>query len=350
MKKALITIGIIILVLLSSFFGAYVYVKDQLGPVVEGEATEEVKITVPNGMSVSEVGDLLKEKGLIKNSKIFYYSVRFPFILDIMFKDENADNNFALKSGTYTVQNNLNVIEVQKLLSSGQQEYVKISFPEGLTISKIANILEDNGICSSSDFISASKDINNVRKFNIEGDTLEGYLFPDTYFFTLNMDADQIVEIMVDNFFEKIKSVENIPHDMKELHEIVKLASIVEREYRVADEAPLIASVFKNRLRHNIGLYSCATIVYIMTEIQGREHPKRVLISDTKIDSPYNTYLYAGLPPGPISNPGLVALDASVNTPKTDYYFFQIVDQNEGRHVFATTFDEHKINHTLNVK
>ena len=135
-----------------------------------------------------------------------------------------------------------------------------------------------------------------------------------------------------------------------DLFQTVTLASIVEREYRVEDEAPLIASVFKNRLRRNIGLYSCATVEYILTEIEGRPHPDRILIEDTKIDNPYNTYKWAGLPPGPISNPGMVALRASSDTPKTNYYFFQIVDPAEGRHVFTTSFEEHIESHSLYTK
>ena len=123
------------------------------------------------------------------------------------------------------------------------------------------------------------------------------------------------------------------------------MASIVEKEYKVKEEAPLIASVFKNRIRHNIGLYSCATIVYIITEIQGKPHPNRILTKDTKIDNPYNTYKWAGLTPGPISNPGLTALDAVINTPKTSYFFFQVKDEKKGTHVFTETFEEHKTNH-----
>lgn len=106
-----------------------------------------------------------------------------------------------------------------------------------------------------------------------------------------------------------------------ELHEFVTLASVVEREYRVKSEAPLISSVFTNRLKHGIGLYSCATIEYILTEIQGKPHPDRITYDDLKIDSPYNTYKWAGLPAGPISNPGLVAFSAALNPAKTDYYF-----------------------------
>lgn len=351
MKKKLIIISTVVFILLAGLFGGIFFVKSQLMPVVPGEATNQVRIEIPYGTTVSQVANILEENQLIKNGKIFYYSVRFPFILDLFFGEENQDNDFQLKSGTYYINNNLNAVEIQKLLSSGQQEFVKIVIPEGLTISAIGAMLEENKVCSKEEFVYAAKNPGNAEKFGLAGRTLEGYLFPDTYFFNHGMDADHVCEVMVENFLEKIKTVKNLSaKNAKELHEIVKLASIVEKEYRVPEEAPLIASVFKNRLRHNIGLYSCATVVYILTEIQGREHPKRVLIKDTKIDSPYNTYLYAGLPPGPISNPGLIALDAAVNTPKTDYYFFQIVDPKEGRHVFSETFEEHKINHTLNVK
>ena len=116
---------------------------------------------------------------------------------------------------------------------------------------------------------------------------------------------------------------------------------MVEREYRVAEEAPLIASVFKNRIEENIGLYSCATIEYIITEILGKPHPDVITYDDLKIDSPYNTYKWAGLPPSPISNPGLVALKASANPPKTEYYYFTLKDEARGTHTFSRSFSSH---------
>jgi UPF0755 protein len=121
----------------------------------------------------------------------------------------------------------------------------------------------------------------------------------------------------------------------------VILASIVEREYRVASEASLIASVFTNRIKENWGLYSCATIEYIITEIEGRPHPDVITAEDTQINSPYNTYKWAGLPPGPISSPGLVALNAACNPADTDYYYFRVADSAVGRHYFSENFSEH---------
>ena len=147
---------------------------------------------------------------------------------------------------------------------------------------------------------------------------------------------------MVENFFNTIKKIEGYSElsDDKLLY-YVTLASIIEREYRIDDEAPLIASVFKNRLAKNIGLYSCATIEYIITEIQNRPHPDVITYADLAIDSPYNTYKWAGLTPGPISNPGEVALNAALNSAKTNYYFFRLVDANAGRHVFTKDFSKH---------
>ena len=154
---------------------------------------------------------------------------------------------------------------------------------------------------------------------------------------------------MVKNFIKVISSDEQTKKFLslsdKDFYNTIILASIVEREYRVKDEASSIAGVFTNRLKINMALQSCATVEYIITEIQGKPHPERILTKDTKIDSPYNTYKWAGLTPGPISNPGLTALDAATNTPKTPYFFFQVENENTGKHVFTETFEEHKINH-----
>jgi len=350
MKKALKILLVLFFLIIAVFISLFAYIKTQSSPVVKGETDTEVRIEIPYGMSVMSVAQVLKENNLIKNEKIFYYVARYPQIQKVLFPGEEK-SNFSLKSGIYHIHNNMTILEIQTLLSSGQQEYIKVAIPEGLTITKIAAILEENKVCSSADFISAAKNPEVAAKYSIPFSSCEGYLFPDTYFFTAGMKATDIVDIMVSNFQEKIKSVQNLSEkNAADLFETVKLASIVEREYRVEDEAPLIASVFKNRLRRTIGLYSCATVEYIITEIEGRPHPDRILISDTKIDSPYNTYLYAGLPPGPISNPGLVALDASTNTPKTQYYFFRVIDADAGRHVFSKDFDEHVQNNILYTK
>ena len=348
-KVFLILLCFLILIIAAGFLYCY----SQISPVkpLDISSEETVRFEVPMGTSTFKIAQDLQEKGLIKNSKFFYYFVRYPKLINVIFPDEQIPESIVLKSGIYHLNYGMNYGELVNALSSGQQEYIKLAIPEGKTISQIGKILEDNNICKQDDFKAVCYSPKILNKYNIAGESAEGFLFPETYFFTLGMTAQDAAEIMIETFFEKIKSIEGLSEKTpQELYNIVILASIVEREYRVADEAPLIASVFTNRLKQNIGLYSCATIVYIITEIQGRPHPDRVLLEDTKIDSPYNTYKWAGLTPGPISNPGLVALNAAANPPKTNYYFFQVVDSQEGRHVFTSTFDEHKASHNLSTK
>ena len=350
MKKILTVLLILLLLLAGAFAAAVVTVKKLASPVLSNDDGTKVRFEVPNGMSVSEAGKELEADGLIRNKKLFYYSARYPKLKAFLY-GKDSGTAFVLRSGIYYISPSMNIAEIQNVLSSGQQEYIKVSLPEGLTISKIAAELEEQNICAASDFIAVCKNADFAAACGISGETCEGFLFPDTYFLTAGMSAEAVAKIMIDNFFAKIQEIPTLAAmNSADLYNTVKLASIVEREYRVEDEAPLIASVFKNRLRRNIGLYSCATVEYILTEILGRPHPERILIEDTKIDNPYNTYVWAGLPPGPISNPGLVALRASADTPKTNYYFFQIVDPAAGRHVFTTSFEEHIESHSLYTK
>lgn len=348
MKKATKIILILISLCIIAIASVLFYAVNQFKPVSSDPEAQAVRFEVPYGTSAYQVTTKLKEQGLIKNSRIFYYLILRPKYLKTFYKDYEFPKNLEFKSGFYKISPNMNYAQIIQLLSSGKQEYVKLSFAEGLTISKIGAILEENGICKKDEFIAECKNQELVDEYKIPYNTVEGYLFPDTYYFDPVMNPKTIVRKMVDTFFEKIKSVPGLSEKTpEELNNIVILASIVEREYKVNDEAPMIASVFSNRIKEGMGLYSCATIEYIITEIQGKPHPERILNDDLKIDSPYNTYKWRGLTPGPISNPGLVALDAACNPAKTDYYFFQVVDADSGRHLFTKTFNEHKLNHIL---
>lgn len=350
MKKILTVFLILLLLIAAGLAAGAGILKHLAAPLSAADDNSKIRIEIPNGMSVSGAGSLLAENALIRNEKLFYYSARYPKFKAFLYGKGN-DQPFILRSGIYYISPSMNIAEIQEVLSSGQQEYIKVSLPEGLTISKIALELQENGICSAADFISVCKSPAFAEKNGIKGESVEGFLFPDTYFLTAGMTAEKVAQIMIDNFFARIQDIPTLAQmNAADLYQTVVLASIVEREYRVEEEAPLIASVFKNRLRRNIGLYSCATVEYILTEIEGRPHPERILIEDTKIDNPYNTYKWAGLPPGPISNPGLVALRASADTPKTNYYFFQIVDPAAGKHVFTTSFEEHIESHSLYTK
>jgi len=149
---------------------------------------------------------------------------------------------------------------------------------------------------------------------------------------------------MADNFFQRIAEMGGSASksmSAAELNKKIILASIVEREYRVPDEAAVMAGVFNNRLDIGMGLQSCATVEYIITEIQGRPHPEVLYNVDLEIRNPYNTYLYRGLPPGPIASPGEVAIRAAFDPSKTNYLYFRLMDPREGRHYFSRTFDDH---------
>ena len=288
----------------------------------------EQLFTIKRGTSVRKIAADLKEAGL----------VRFDYPTYLYFRLLNKP----VKAGTYKLSPSLSLYALYAYLQTGKQELIKVTLPEGLTISKTAAILEERQIIAADAFLAAAENTTLLQSYGITGTSAEGFLFPDTYFFTPSMASSSVIDMMVKNFFEHIRAnptLASLPPD--ELQTTLVLASIVEREYRVADEAPLIASVFKNRIAKNIGLYSCATIEYIITEIQGKAHPDVITYDDLKIDNPYNTYKWAGLPPTPISNPGMIALEAAADTPKTNYYYFRLKDEETGRHAFSEHFDEH---------
>ena len=284
---------------------------------------------VRRGESAQSVGLRLERAGLIK-SRYFW-----DFICRI-----SGDQ---VKTGTYRLTLPASPLSIFRILVSGVEVQLRVTIPEGVTLNRMARIFEEAGICSSGEFLAASHDQWILNQYDIPNDSMEGYLFPDTYFFPASFPADKIVMKMADNFFEQLEriSAKASSMTMKEINDIVILASIVEREYRVSDEAPVMAGVFLNRLRINMALQSCATVVYVITEIQGKPHPSRLFYIDLEIRNPYNTYLYPGFPPGPISAPGLIALNAAVNPAITDYLYFRLTDASAGRHYFSRSFDDH---------
>lgn len=329
-RKILITILVIVLgiPLIAAVLGTGWWFLSQR-PVVQDESRATIyKLEVPSGMGTRTIGEKLEEQQIIRSQLAFYILARIE--------------NIGVKAGYYTVNSSMDLEEIFEILQSGLQANLVVSIPEGLTLSKIGIMLEESGVVSSQDFVAAAKNPQLLAEYEIPAASFEGYLFPDTYYFTPGMTGEAVVRMLVDTFSKKIASIEGIENlSSQELFDLVRLASIVEREYQVKDEAPLIASVFKNRLDKNIGLYSCATVVYIITEIEGRPHPEIVTLNDTKIDNPYNTYRWAGLPPGPISNPGLIALSAAANPPKTSYLYFRVTGAGDGSHYFSEDFQEH---------
>jgi UPF0755 protein len=289
---------------------------------------------VKSGESARETGRRLEDEGIIRSRYFWYLLNRF---------EEGS-----LKAGTYRIEVPASQIAIHALLVKGQQTLVKVTIPEGVTLSKTARIFDEAGICSEAAFLDAAANEEILAAYQIPGETMEGYLFPDTYLFQEEYPAEKVVRVMADTFFKRLgalsvagKEPDSGGLSPQELFEKVILASIIEREYRVDEEAALMAGVFYNRLAIGMPLQSCATVEYIITEIQGKPHPEVLYTRDTEIKNPYNTYVYRGLPPGPISAPGTVALLAVFNPAPSDYRYFRLIDPGAGRHYFSKTFDDH---------
>ncbi len=341
MKKAiriLISLATIIIVMGVSGFIVTVYLNSPVGEV----GSESLVFRIEPGESLKGIAYDLTEEGLIRYSWPLYFYSRII----------GSETDF--KVGMYSISPELSLLEIHDLLVAGKQQLFRVTIPEGWTSRQIAVLLEDEGITDSAAFLEAVNSEELRGKYKITGETLEGFLFPDTYLFQKDFPAEKVVQVMVENFFDRLTLIfpdyEDLTED--ELYDKIVLASIVEREYRDPNEAPLMAGVFYNRLSEEnpIPLGSCATIVYIISDIQKKPHPSVITYDDLEIISPYNTYRNTGLPPGPISNPGQVALEAAFSPEESDYLYFLLKNPESGQHEFTKTLSEHTAAYNLYIK
>lgn len=348
-KKRKVPVVVVVLVWLIALAAiavvlGYSVVTGYLKPMtMDGEETYSVEYRLPAGRTVMEVSHDLEDLKLVRKWQAFYYAMRFGKYFGI--------DSASVKTGFYNLDSSMSIQDLAQALSTGAPEYITVTIPEGLTIKKTALVMEENDICSVDDFVAACHSRELIEKYNVPSDSLEGFLYPDTYYFVKGCTTEEAVEKLVDTFFERVKDIENLKDaDPDELYRILRLASIVEREYKSASEAPLIASVFLNRIKIGMKLESCATVEYIITEIEGKPHPTRLFYADLERDSPFNTYKKYGLPPSPISNPGLTALTAASNPEKSDYYYFVLSDESAGTHTFTKTLSQHNAAKYLQTK
>jgi UPF0755 protein len=290
---------------------------------------KSVLVEINEGESSYAVGRRLERAGLIK-TRLFWNVL------------SRLDGSF-VKAGTYRIDLPATQMAIRSGLVEGRQILFSITIPEGVTLKKASLIFESAGICRAEDFLAAASDTTILDEYRIPGPTMEGYLYPETYFFPGTFPAENVIRAMADTFFEKIREIapESSSLGPRELNDIIIIASIVEREYRVKDEAAVMAGVFYNRVKIGMALQSCATVEYIITDIQGKPHPQVLYNQDIEINNPYNTYIIPGLPPGPISLPGATALNAAFHPEDTDYLYFRLIDKAAGRHYFSRTFDDH---------
>jgi UPF0755 protein len=282
-------------------------------------------IDIPMGSSVFQIGALLEEKGLIKNRDSFVWYLYL------------TGQQNSLKAGHYTFGSQFTFGQLLRELKKGRPIIYKVTIPEGYTCAEIGRLLSGRGLVDDQRFQELLHDRVFLRSQLVDFAPVsgEGFLFPDTYEFAKGAKEEEILA----TFFQRFRQVwSEVSHQMKpgglSPTELVTLASIVEGEAKVAAERPIIAGIFLNRLRRGQLLQSCATVQYALGE-----RKQRLLYKDLQIDSPYNTYLYKGLPPTPIGNPGRASLEAVLAPADTDYlYFFA---KSDGTHVFSRTYREH---------
>lgn len=297
-------------------------------PVSSDPDASNVLVDVEAGLTAREIAGLIAESGLVKDADLFLILLRL------------TGTDKTLQAGHYLLNPRMNAFEIIEALQRGRAKTIPVTIPEGFDLKQIGARLAREGLIDYERFMELAQDAALVFGDNVPVDipipSLEGYLFPDTYYFSKGQTEEDIIGQMVARFVEVVLPlVQGHESDTNlSMHEIVTLASIVEREVMVDYERPIVASVYLNRLAINMPLQADPTVRYVMTEERSR-----VLYRDLEIDSPYNTYKYNGLPPGPIASPGLASIIAVLEPAETDYLFF--VSRGDGTHQFSRTFNEH---------
>ena len=322
-KKGLGEAGILLVLFLIAFvaagFTAWA-IFSPFGP------SSEIFVDIPIGSSTTHIAKQLQASGVIRNQLAF----------DIW----RWIRRGKLKAGEYRFDHPMPLTQVYEQIARGEVFTVAVTVPEGATVFEVANRLEQAGISSREVFLNQQPRLAElVSDIDPQAKTLEGYLFPDTYRFSRKISATQIAAAMVHRF----RTIATELGLKENVHKVVTLASLVERETAVQAERPLVASVFENRLAKRMPLMTDPSVIY---GLEVRDQWRGAIYkSDLGRDTPYNTYIHPGLPPGPIANPGLPSLRAAMNPPQTDYLYFVAADANpQGKSLFSTTLEEHTKN------
>lgn len=300
--------------------------------------SEPVTVTVAQGQGTKAVARQLADLGVVKND--------ISFVLFV--KREGAESD--LRPGTYTFDGDVDYDSVLAELKRGNlsENTKNVTVPEGKTVPQVAAIWEEAGLCTADEFLTACAELELDYDFLPQEaaageayNRVEGFLFPETYNVRLDWGAEDLVKLQVGQFNklwteERRQAAADLGYTAEE---IVTVASLIEREARVADERPMIAGVIYNRLAIGQLLQIDATIQYILGE-----QVDRVLYRHLEIDDPYNTYMYQGLPPTPICSPGISCIDAALQPTESDYYYYRTKNDGSGRHNFAKTLAEHNAN------
>lgn len=290
---------------------------------IEGFSREPKTVGIPQGAGLFSIANKLEEEGVIRKAWIFI----LPVLL--------GGTGEQLKYGEYMFSAGESVYSVYRKLLRGEVSLRKITFPEGITLARMAGILESSQIVSREEFLDFAEDSRySTGKLGADVPSLEGFLFPDTYFFTPNYPAEKVIEVMLESFWEACETL-GIARTDPRIREIVTTASLIEKETSFPPERPLVSAVIRNRLRKGMKLEFDPTVIYALGERFDGDIRKK----DLSFPSPYNTYVVSGLPPGPIAAPGLDSMRAALEPADVDYLYF--VSSGDGVHVFSSRYRDH---------
>ncbi|MGQ9819859.1 MAG: endolytic transglycosylase MltG [Candidatus Kapaibacteriales bacterium] len=297
--------------------------------LLEKPISKELYIQIPKKANSKMIIKIFNDKGLLRPKAFFLPILRMCIIL----------TQGKINSGTYRFdKSNTNLTILRSILTGKQLSIVAVTFPEGITISDFAHIIKEKLAVDSLSFINETRKEQYRKKIGLECTNIEGYLHPDTYFFYYMESPSVIVERLIDQQnkiwkkrFEDISQKKGLSR-----HFVLTFASLIEAESPLPEEKPIISGVYWNRLSSGMRLESDPTVQYALGGIR-----RALTYKDLKVISPYNTYLYEGLPPTPINSPGISSIESALNPAKHDYYFFVSTGDGSGRHFFARTFAEH---------
>jgi UPF0755 protein len=316
-KKIFISIIVVGLLgfIAAGFYVGYYYTRTYQGP--------EANFVVMNGDTFGRINLRLFNQGLISNKRFFHYLAKSK---DVMTK---------FRAGSYTVARGANMGVVLDTLVYGQPNLTSITIPEGKNMYEVAKILAASDITSEEEFLEVVQHPDFISQLKISAPTLEGYLYPETYRFAPNTPAKTVAKTMIDLFNRKTENL-NFDHPFLNKHQVIILASVVEKETGAKAERPTIAGVFTNRLKKRMRLESDPTTIYGIW----KRYKGNIKRSDLLELTPYNTYKVPALPQGPISNPSLAAINAVLNPEAHEYLFF--VSKNDGTHMFTKNYKDHR--------
>ncbi|MGA2961011.1 MAG: endolytic transglycosylase MltG [Candidatus Korobacteraceae bacterium] len=281
----------------------------------------ETFVLLPPGLPTRQIAQRLEASGVIRSRRAFLLI-------------HYCQRSRTLKAGEYRFDAPQNTVQVFGKLARGEIYTHTVVIPEGFNIYEVAQAIQQAGLGTANDFLAATRvEIGLVRGFDPQAASLEGYLFPDTYQFTRTQSMHDMVQVMVRRFEQESRQIgltENV-------HAVVTMASIVEKETAIDSERPLVAGVYYNRLQRQMPLAADPTVVY--AALLNQRYRGAIYQSDLQFDSAYNTYKHRGLPPGPIANPGIASLKAAMNPDRSDYLYF--VANGEGGHRFTSSYEEH---------